>query len=167
MRYGIVLAAIACGGTTSTWDDVTPTGTTGDTGTPEPVTIQLSQGDGMACLFGEGGSAGPYGGYDGDTTFVDGGTTEILVVLEDCASGCASDMTATCSATLVGSEVQVTASGSYQVPGGNPTCPSMCTVVAATCPGPTLATGSWSVVYADPPATFAVPSTGTVPCSGR
>lgn len=167
MRFVIALAAFGCGGTTSTWDDVTPTGTTGDTGTPAPVTIELGEGEGWACLFGEGGSNGPYGGYGGETTFTDGGTTEVLVILEDCASGCASDLQATCSAAVVGSEIQVTASGSYTMPGGNPTCPSMCVVVAATCAGPTLATGSWSLVYVDPPAPLDVPSTVTVPCAGR
>ncbi|MCB9673329.1 MAG: hypothetical protein H6734_27955 [Alphaproteobacteria bacterium] len=123
--------------------------------------VELTTSDGQACLYGEGGADW----MASDTTFVADGPTEVLVTFEECASGCASEVTASCEATLEGDQVVVTGSASYVVPGGNPTCVAMCVVVQATCDGPTLPAGSYPLVWGSSGDVAVVPSAGEVPCA--
>lgn len=60
--------------------------------------------------------------------------------------------------TLDGTTLQVSASGSYTVPGGNPICATVCTPVAATCSSEPLAAGTYTVEYAGESANLVVPS---------
>ena len=100
------------------------------------------------------------------STFVADGATEVLVTFEECASGCASGISASCEATLDGDRIVVTGSASYTVPGGDPTCPAMCGIVQATCAGPALAAGTWELVWGEPGDAVTVPSADVaVPCS--
>lgn len=130
-------------------------------GGTEDETVTLTTGDGQACLYGEGGADW----MASTTSFVADGATEVLVTFEECASGCASEVTASCEATVQGTEVVVTGSASYVVPGGSPTCPAMCVVVQATCDGPALSAGTWELVWGASGDAIVVPSEGDVPCA--
>jgi hypothetical protein len=134
-----------------------PTTSTGDTGRS---TVELAQ-VGTACLFGEDPPADP-------TTFAVGAPVTAVVVLEDCASGCAADVQASCTVRQVDSEVVIDAVGSYTVPNGDPTCPAVCVEVAATCAGDPLADGySWTLDYGGGHSeqSVSVPSTIAPPCA--
>lgn len=116
--------------------------------------------DGRACLYG--GAPGP----EPDTAFTDGGAVTAEVVLEDCASGCAADVSASCELRLVQTEVVVTAAGSYTLPAGPRSCDDVCVPVVARCTGVALTSGSWSLDYAGGHSeSFPVPGASPVPCA--
>jgi hypothetical protein len=107
---------------------------------------------GGLCVLGDGDSA--------NTSYVEDMSVDVHVVLDDCASGCASDIMASCSIELDGTTLSVHASGSYQVAGGNVACPLVCLPVEATCTSAPLAAGTYTVEYAGETTTITVPSMG-------
>jgi hypothetical protein len=138
---------------------------TGETGRQAVELVQLAD-EGRACLWGGDVPAGVTGTTGGETTFTDGGPVTAHVVLDDCASGCADDLQASCEVRIVQTEVVVTATGSYTLPSGDRDCPSMCVVVAAECASDPLSAGTWTLDYAGGHSDgFEVPGTGPAPCA--
>jgi len=134
---------------------------TADSGADEVQTIVLRSA-GTACLFG---GAVP-GSSESDTSFTADAPISARAVLEDCASGCAEAITASCEIRLVGDEVVVDADASYEIPTGDASCVSMCVEIAATCEGDGLAAGDWTLDYDGGHSdTFAVPGTVAPPCA--
>ena len=76
-------------------------------------------GGGYACLLDDGND---------DTS-----TGLVEVVLEDCLSGCAYDLTADCEAIIVDGRIEVSARGEYTLPGGDVDCPAVCVELTAEC----------------------------------
>lgn len=65
-----------------------------------------------------------------------GGTQDALVVLaelDSCASGCAADIVATCTARRDGNTIVVTSHAEWTTPSAGVACPDSCTVIQATC----------------------------------
>lgn len=150
----ILVLLVACSG-----DGSDPTGT-GDTGIEQVDLVDV----GTACAYGDGLPNVPGGGET--TTFAADGRFDVQVVLDDCASGCAGDVQASCDVRLVTGEVVVTAEGSYTIPSGSPDCPAMCVEVVATCAGEPLEEGPWTLDYRGGHSdTFDVPGTVPVPCA--
>jgi len=149
----LLLLPVACSA------DADPTGT-GDTGLERVDLVDV----GLACAYGDGLPSVPGGGET--TVFAADGGFDVQVVLEDCASGCAADVQASCDVRLVTGEVVVTAEGTYTVPSGSPDCPAMCVEVVATCAGEALEAGPWTLDYRGGHSdTFDVPGTVPVPCA--
>jgi hypothetical protein len=87
------------------------------------------------------------------------------VTLDECASTCATDVVATCGVGLFGGEVVVTASATYSQPVGV-TCPADCREVVATCEGPGMYEGYWTVDYGGGHSDgFTVPGSVAPPCA--
>src|SRR5262245_6665519 len=103
--------------------------------------------DGERTLEDVGGLCITGAGATENTSYVADASVTVHVVLEDCASGCASDITASCSVELDGSTLSVSASGSYQVPSGGALCPAVCEEIDATCTSEPLAAGTYTVEY--------------------
>jgi hypothetical protein len=92
---------------------------TGDTGdAPEDQTVVVD-GGGYACLLDDGTD--------------DLSTGLVHVVLADCLSGCAFDLSSGCEATVVGDTIEVVAWGEFSTPGGNPDCLAVCVELTADC----------------------------------
>ncbi len=90
---------------------------TGDSAQPQQVEVD---GGGYACLLDDGTD--------------DLSTGLVLVVLDDCLSGCASDVSAGCEAIVENGSVEVSAWGSYTVPTGpEVNCPAVCIELSAEC----------------------------------
>ena len=107
---------------------------------------------GGLCVLGEGDAA--------NTSYVADASVDVHVVLEDCASGCASDVMASCSIELDGTSLIVSASGSYHRDPIGAICPAVCVAVEATCTSEPLAAGTYTVEYAGDTTTIVVPSMG-------
>jgi hypothetical protein len=88
----------------------------GDSAGPQNIIVD---GGGYSCLMDDGND---------DTS-----TGLIGVVLDDCLSGCAYDLTADCEASVVDGRIEVSAWGEYSLPGGNPPCMSVCIELVAEC----------------------------------
>ena len=121
----MVLGLVACKSADDTAD-------TGDTSGMEFITLEN---EGFACLSDDGTD--------------DISTGLISVVLDDCPSGCAIDMSASCEASVVGDSVEVTAVGEYSVPTGAETCDDVCLPLMASCPVSGISEGTTSLSYAD------------------
>jgi hypothetical protein len=93
-----------------------PTTDSGQGGEPWRLFVD---GGGYACLMDDGND---------DTS-----TGLIGVVLDDCLSGCAYDLTADCEAIIVDGRIEVSASGEYTLPGGTPPCDDVCVELVAEC----------------------------------
>jgi hypothetical protein len=159
VAIGAILG-VACVGGSGTKD--TGGADSGDTSTIGGVSTQVLDGTGTACLFGPAGASDPFTPVP-DTELVADGVTEVQVVFETCASGCAGDITTACDAQLVGADVVVTGTASYTLPLGPVGCPEMCVAITAICEGPTLPAGSYTLGYGAS-AAVSVPSTGPAPC---
>ena len=107
---GLVLGIVACNSS----DD---TGDTSDTGERGLFSIED---EGYACLNDDGTD--------------DLSTGVVSVMLADCLTGCAGDLSASCEAVVVGDSIEVTASGEYSAPLGNAVCPAVCIELTAECP---------------------------------
>jgi hypothetical protein len=91
--------------------------TADDTGQLETLTLENT---GYACLMDDGND---------DTS-----TAAIQVTLDDCLSGCADSLSASCEASVADGSVVVTASGEYTVPTGDEVvCLSVCVELVANC----------------------------------
>lgn len=109
---------------------------------------------GSVCVMGEQEGDSP------ETSYVENAPVDITVVLDDCLSGCAEDIEASCSIELDGTNLRVSASGTYSVQPGGAVCPAVCVAMTATCTSEPLAAGTYSVEYAGESTTFEVPSMG-------
>lgn len=89
---------------------------------------------GYACLLDDGND---------DTS-----TGTIQVVLADCLSGCANGLVASCEATVLDQNIDVTASGQYAVPSGEADCPAGCIELIATCDISGISEDTWTMTYA-------------------
>lgn len=89
---------------------------TGENAEPKQVIVD---GGGYACLEDDGND---------DTS-----TGLIRVVLDDCLSGCAYDLTAGCEVSVEDGRIEVSAWGEYMVPGGEADCPAVCVELMAEC----------------------------------
>lgn len=146
----------SCSSTTS------PTGTTGDTGTPDFQVVELDN-VGEACAFGDL-TEGEFGTTTAETTF-DGSSALVQVVFQDCMQSCASNLAMECSAEVVGTEVVVTGTASYQVPTTPGNCTDACNVAMAQC-AVELPAATYTLTYGgESSASFDVPSTGLPPCA--
>jgi len=135
---------------------------TGDTGTTGFEIVELNN-VGEACAFGDL-TEGTFGMTSAETTF-DGSSALVQVVFQDCARSCASNLAMQCSAEVVGTEVVVTGTASYQVPTTPETCTDACNVVMAQC-AVELPAATYTLTYGgESSAPFDVPSTGLPPCA--
>tara|TARA_B110000037_G_C16862017_1_gene400437 strand:+ start:120 stop:584 length:465 start_codon:yes stop_codon:yes gene_type:complete len=121
---GLVLGLVACKSADDTAD-------TGDTSGMEIITLEN---EGFACLSDDGTD--------------DISTGLISVVLDDCLTGCATDMSASCEASVVGDSVEVTAVGEYSVPTGADTCDDVCLSLMANCSVSGISEDTTSLSYA-------------------
>jgi len=122
-----------------------------------PTLVELDD-VGEACL----GEA-----YVGTVDIADGQSATVSVTLEGCASACATDVSASCTAELEGTTIRVEAAGAYTLPSGSPTCPPVCTVVMATCETVALAAGTYTLAYAGDSGDFDVPGAVVELCVGE
>lgn len=120
---------------------------------------------GMACLYGgESPATGTSSGAS--TTFDLGVPTSARVLLDPCASGCATEIVAHCSVRVVNTEIVISATASYLVPGGDVSCDDVCLPVEATCPADPIDTGYWVLDYGGGHSDgFSVPGESPVPCA--
>lgn len=158
-RWGMLAVAGCAGGGTTT----PPTDGTADTG----LTLVELVNVGEACLFGDGLPTEITTGTTSaaDTTFTLDAPVSARVVFDDCASGCVTDVVASCTARIVSTELVVDATASYTLPAAQ-TCPSVCVPVIATCEGPVLTAAYWTLDYGGGHSDgFSVPGTAPVPCA--
>ena len=151
VRVVLLALAAGCGGDPDT-----------DSG-PREAEIQLTN-VGTACLYGDELPSSPTDGAI-ETTFSSAAPVAAHVVLDPCASGCASKVTARCDIRIVTGEVVITAEGSYREPTGGG-CPDVCVEVVATCQADPLEAGLWVLDYDGGHSDgFAVPGAGIAPCA--
>ncbi|MEM6927616.1 MAG: hypothetical protein AAF602_11845 [Myxococcota bacterium] len=111
---------------------------------------------GVACL----------GSHEGGVADIDeDAASTIFVTLDSCASGCASEIETSCTATLDGTTIAVTADASMMLPGGNASCPLVCTFVQAECDTEALPAGTYTLEYAGQSTTLEVPSMDSDVCT--
>lgn len=72
---------------------------------------------------------------------------EVMVRLESCGSGCATNVEASCTATEQDGVILVRAEGSYELGRFDQTCPSVCVFVDATCETEALPEGTYTLRY--------------------
>lgn len=141
---------VACTG-----DDPAESANTADTGPPEPQLVEYED-VGAACL----------GSFDGiGANLVADAVATVYVTLESCASSCAEDVEASCTASLNGADIEVTAQGNLTIPDPTAVCPPSCEVVQAQCDTPTLPAGSYTLSYAGDDLAVDVPSMPTDACT--
>lgn len=158
MRTALVVSLVGCEGAKETTERPK------DTADTEASRLVSLSDVGTACAYGDGAPQTP--GALIDTTFLEGEPYEVVVVLDDCVSGCASEIDASCAVRLVGGEIVVSAVGSYSVPSEPTTCLDVCLLVVATCPADPLAAGYWTLDYGGGHSDgFAVPGTVLAPCA--
>ncbi len=118
---------------------------------------------GVACVWQEAPESNL---SDGLLSFVADAPAEVQVILENCASGCATDVEATCDVTESAGVLEVTAGGSYSLPTGDVGCDDICVPVTAICPTSSLSAGSYALSYAGESAALTVPDEPTSsPCT--
>ena len=125
VSLSMILGLVAC----KSGDD---TGDTSDTGVRGFFSIEN---EGYACLSDDGTD--------------DLSTGTVSVMLADCLTGCAGDLSASCEAVVVGDSIEVTASGEYSAPLGNATCEAVCVELTAECPVSGISGDVTSMSYAD------------------
>ncbi len=143
-----LLFALACGGGSD--DSSAPT----DTGwyfTPYESTY-TDVGD--ACLSRDNG-----GGVLADQP------GEIRVEF-DCVGCGVATLTSSCTATLVGTELQITAQALVEVSGTPPSTTCTCGYVETTCAAPALPAGAYTIVYGEGQGAVDVPAPSPVCVSG-
>lgn len=123
---------------------------------PEDQLVELDD-IGQACL---GDMEGPEIELTADEAVT------VVVTLEGCASGCAGDIEATCTASVDDGVISVSASASYTTPGGTATCPAVCVFVQAECDTEALPAGSYTLEYGGDSDTFDVPAKAASVCAG-
>jgi hypothetical protein len=123
---GLSALTLACGGGTIDSAD------TNDTGGREFITIEN---EGYACLQDDGTD--------------DLSTGTVSVMLADCLTGCAADLSASCEAVVVGDSIQVTAVGEYSAPLGTANCVAVCVELTAQCPVSGISGDVTSMSYAE------------------
>jgi hypothetical protein len=115
---------------------------TGDSAAPTQVEVD---GGGFACLVDDGTD---------DTS-----TGLIQVMLNECLSGCASDVNAGCIATVENGSIEVSAWGSYTVPTGPVVnCLAVCIELAAECEVSGLDASVTQLSYSDATVTIDFPA---------
>lgn len=121
---------------------------------------------GMVCVQNEGDAFDPYGWYTTGTPTGDvlvPGPSTLHVVLDSCHSSSVSNESATCAVAIDGSTLEVTSEGGYDPPRGAQN--DDCNMLVATCAGPELVEGDYTLTYGGDTLTFTVPATET-PCLG-
>lgn len=103
--------------------------------------------EGRACIVpvGAGASTVLYADTGGAAPALDAGPSEVLVVLSECYSSSMRNPEAACTATSQGTTVTVTSEGGFGIPPGG--INDDCNVLEATCPGPDLTAGTWTLEY--------------------
>lgn len=119
---------------------------------PEP-TLEEIEDVGSLCVLGEGLSS--------NTTYVENGSVEVHVVLQDCAPCNSTDFMTSCSIEQNGSTLTVSATASWWMHYDSDICTLECTTLVATCTSEPLAAGSYTVEYAGEMTSFEVPSMGS------
>jgi hypothetical protein len=159
VRIAVVALGLGAGCTGDGGKAADSGSTTADTGSALVELLDV----GTACAYGDGL---PQSTGTVDTTFAGGETFDVQVVLDDCASGCASEVQASCDVRFVNTEIVISATASYSVPQGDVDCPSMCVPVVATCAGDVLDAGYWVLDYGGGHSEgFTVPGTVPAPCA--
>ena len=151
----LFVLAVACGGGKSI-------DTSSDSGDASPSEYLDLGNTGTACVLPEGGTWGD--GYDtGESQTLEAdAVVTVLVELDDCYSSSVSGENASCTVALEDNQLVVTSEGGYTLPRGASN--KDCNVLAATCTGPALAEGSYSLSYRGLKVPFTIPSAGT-PCA--
>ena len=122
----MVLGLVAC----KSADD------TSDTSNARGIRFHTIENEGYACLNDDGTD--------------DLSTGTVSVVLDECLSGCANDLWASCEAVVVGDSLEVTAAGEYSLPTGDVlNCPAVCVMMSTECSVSGLSGDVTGLTYAD------------------
>lgn len=86
-------------------------------------------------------------------------TVFVKVFFPTClSSSCDTQLETSCSVALIGNDLVVDSSGSYETPVGDPICTLDCGVMSASCEAPPLPAGNYTVTHGDYSGVLTIPS---------